>query len=74
MVDDRAGLSPGYKFADADLVGYPFVVVIGRAMKEQGKMEIKCRRTGMVKLCSPGDVPKVLSEMMVEGKTYMYAA
>ena len=72
LVDDRVGLTPGYKFADAELVGFPFVVVIGRAMKEEGKVEIKCRRTKSVSLCEPKDVSLVLSNLMSEDKHYRY--
>ena len=43
LFDDRVGLSPGEKFADADLLGMPFrVVVSARSIKEKG-VEIKKR-------------------------------
>jgi prolyl-tRNA synthetase len=42
--DDREGLSPGVKFKDADLLGFPIRVNVGgRALKE-GKIEIVTRR------------------------------
>jgi prolyl-tRNA synthetase len=47
LFDDR-NLSPGEKFADADLIGIPWRVIISdRGMKE-GKLEIKNRMTGEV--------------------------
>ncbi|WP_328384174.1 proline--tRNA ligase [Streptomyces sp. NBC_00400] len=45
LVDDRAGVSPGVKFTDAELLGVPTVVVAGRRAAE-GVVEVKDRRTG----------------------------
>ncbi len=43
--DDRRGLSPGVKFKDADLLGVPTIVVVGRGLAS-GVVEIKDRRSG----------------------------
>ncbi|QNV37251.1 proline--tRNA ligase [Rothia terrae] len=45
MVDDRPKTSPGVKFGDAELLGVPTIVVIGRGYKD-GKLELKDRRSG----------------------------
>ncbi|WP_030802559.1 proline--tRNA ligase [Streptomyces sp. NRRL S-337] len=45
LVDDRAGVSPGVKFTDAELLGVPTIVVAGRRAGE-GVVEVKDRRTG----------------------------
>ncbi|MER5493917.1 proline--tRNA ligase [Streptomyces sp. NPDC002454] len=45
LVDDRAGVSPGVKFTDAELIGVPTIVVAGRRTAE-GVVEVKDRRTG----------------------------
>lgn len=45
LVDDRAGVSPGVKFTDAELLGVPVIVVAGRRAAE-GVVEVKDRRTG----------------------------
>ncbi|NLU69701.1 proline--tRNA ligase [Streptomyces sp. HNM0574] len=45
LVDDRAGVSPGVKFTDAELVGVPTILVAGRGAKD-GVVELKDRRTG----------------------------
>ncbi|MEV5510477.1 proline--tRNA ligase [Streptomyces orinoci] len=45
LVDDRAGVSPGVKFTDAELIGVPTVLVVGRRAGE-GVVELKDRRTG----------------------------
>ena len=45
MIDDRRATSPGVKFKDAELIGIPIIVVIGKAL-ESGNVEIRVRRTG----------------------------
>ena len=45
LLDDRAGVSPGVKFNDAELVGVPTIVVVGRGLAD-GMVEVKDRRTG----------------------------
>jgi prolyl-tRNA synthetase len=44
LLDDRSA-SPGVKFADAELIGVPTIVVVGRGLAS-GVIEIKDRRTG----------------------------
>ncbi|MGW0992926.1 proline--tRNA ligase [Streptomyces sp. NPDC002520] len=45
LVDDRAGVSPGVKFTDAELIGVPQILVAGRRAGE-GVLELKDRKTG----------------------------
>ncbi|HWI43525.1 MAG TPA: proline--tRNA ligase [Nocardioides sp.] len=46
LYDDRAGkVSPGVKFKDAELIGVPTIVTVGRGLAD-GKVEAKDRRTG----------------------------
>ena len=45
IFDDR-DISPGVKFKDADLIGIPIQVVIGKKGLEKGVAEIKIRNTG----------------------------
>ncbi len=45
LIDDRSDVGAGVKFNDADLIGIPFQVVIGRTFKKEGKVEIKDRYT-----------------------------
>lgn len=44
MLDDRVA-SPGVKFADAELLGVPTIVVVGRGLKD-GVVEVRDRATG----------------------------
>lgn len=45
VIDDRKERA-GVKFADADLIGWPLQVVIGKRGLAEGNVEIKRRRTG----------------------------
>ena len=45
MLDDRRGVSPGVKFKDAELIGVPTIVVVGKRLAE-GFIELRDRRTG----------------------------
>jgi prolyl-tRNA synthetase len=45
IFDDRIGVSPGVKFKDAELLGVPTIVVVGRGLAD-GLVEVKDRRTG----------------------------
>jgi prolyl-tRNA synthetase len=44
MYDDRWGVSPGVKFKDAELLGVPTIVIIGKNLAE-GVIELRDRRT-----------------------------
>ena len=47
LYDDRVGkVSPGVKFKDAELIGVPTIVVVGRGLAETGEVEVKDRATG----------------------------
>jgi len=45
LFDDRRSASPGVKFKDAELIGIPTIVVVGKSYAE-GTIEVKDRRTG----------------------------
>ena len=46
LLDDRAGkVSPGVKFKDAELIGVPTIVTVGRGLAD-GNVEVRDRRTG----------------------------
>ena len=45
LVDDRPGLSAGVRFADAELLGAPTTVVVGRRFAE-GAVEVRDRASG----------------------------
>ena len=45
IFDDRAE-RPGVKFADNDLMGFPYQVIVGKRGLANGTVELKCRATG----------------------------
>ena len=45
LYDDRPKVSPGVKFKDAELLGAPYILVIGRGLAD-GEVELKTRATG----------------------------
>ncbi|MFE4002199.1 proline--tRNA ligase [Nocardioides sp. YIM B13467] len=45
LYDDRPKVSPGVKFKDAELIGVPTIVTVGKGLVE-GKVEVKDRRSG----------------------------
>jgi prolyl-tRNA synthetase len=45
LFDDRPKVSPGVKFGDAELIGVPVIVIVGRSAAE-GTVEVWDRRSG----------------------------
>ena len=45
LLDDRAGVSAGVKFKDAELIGVPTIVVVGRGLAD-GVVEVRDRAAG----------------------------
>lgn len=50
LLDDRADVSAGERFADADLLGLPFRVVVSEKTLKEGKYELKHRSGGEAQL------------------------
>ncbi len=51
--DDREGLSPGAKFKDADLLGFPLRLMVGTKGLKEGVVELRDRRTKAVVKVKP---------------------
>lgn len=45
ILDDR-DKQMGWKLGDADLIGYPIIVVVGKGWRKQQTLEVQCRRLG----------------------------
>ena len=45
LIDDRNGVSPGVKFKDAELIGIPTIVVVGKSLAD-GNIELRDRLAG----------------------------
>lgn len=65
LLDDRDE-RPGSKFKDADLLGIPFRVTVGKRFAQDNVIEIRRRRDGETVECSPEKVQEVLQEMMAQ--------
>jgi prolyl-tRNA synthetase len=59
LLDDRDA-SAGEKFADADLIGVPTIVVVGKGLKD-GNVEVKDRKSGDRRVVALSDVVGELS-------------
>ena len=48
LLDDRAGVSPGVRFKDAELIGVPTIAIVGRGLADDANptIEVKDRRSG----------------------------
>lgn len=62
IIDDR-NEKPGFKFKDADLLGFPFKVVSGKKAAE-GIVEVKIRRTNETLEVAIADVVPTIKELM----------
>jgi prolyl-tRNA synthetase len=56
--DERAGV----KFKDADLIGIPLRITVGPKRLAEGKVEIKVRKSGEIKIMSLDEAIKFVSE------------
>ncbi|MGD9497384.1 MAG: proline--tRNA ligase [Armatimonadota bacterium] len=62
---DERDASPGVKFAEADLIGYPVRAVIGRKTRQEGKIELRRRadaREELVEIARAVEVVQALLE------------
>jgi len=60
ILDDRSERA-GVKFKDADLIGFPTQIIIGEKNLENGKVELKSRKTKKTELLSKPDLLKKLT-------------
>lgn len=62
--DDRAGV----KFADADLIGWPLQVVVGKRGVADGVIELKIRATGERSTIAIEDAAAEIAEMVLQAR------
>ena len=63
IFDDRRATSPGVKFKDAELIGIPVIVVVGKAL-EQGNVEVRARQTGSKSEVSVTSTVSTIKELL----------
>ncbi len=67
FVDDRK-LSPGVRFKDADLVGVPLRITIGKRLETDGTIELKHRASGETEVLTPAEAPARLAALVAAAK------
>jgi prolyl-tRNA synthetase len=72
LFDDRQA-SPGFKFADADLVGIPLRVIVGKRFFSSGEIEVKHRRSGEIKKADKGGLIALLQSLISDEITELNA-
>ncbi|KAI4214505.1 MAG: hypothetical protein LQ351_002922 [Letrouitia transgressa] len=65
VLDDR-DKSFAWKLKDADLIGYPVVVLLGSTFREQGKCEVAARRLGRRESFQLEDVRRHVGRLLAE--------
>lgn len=65
VLDDRKE-RPGVKFNDADLLGFPLRIVMGKKCQESGMVEVKIRATGEVLEVALADVVAKVAELKAQ--------
>lgn len=63
LFDERPKVSPGVKFKDAELLGMPLVVVVGRGFKD-GNVELRNRLTGESEEISYDSAVEAIKELI----------
>ncbi len=64
LYDDRQGVSPGFKFKDADLLGMPLQVIVGERNLKNGNIEIKFRKSGERKIIDVGNAIDLVNSFL----------
>ncbi len=65
LYDDRPKVSPGVKFKDAELLGAPYILVVGRGLAD-GEVELKTRASGASENVPVADAVAELSRRVAE--------
>jgi len=63
LFDDRRGVSPGVKFADAELLGVPTTLIVGRGLAT-GVVELRDRRSGERRDVPVDDAASVITALV----------
>jgi prolyl-tRNA synthetase len=66
IVDDRPGVSVGVRLTDAELIGAPYIVVVGRRLAD-GFVELKRRASGTSEDVAIGEIVDLLSGEIATG-------
>ena len=67
MLDDRRDPSAGVKFKDAELIGNPIIVVVGKALAN-GNVEVRVRKSGEKSEIAIGEVVNEITALLASLK------
>ncbi|KAK4180438.1 putative prolyl-tRNA synthetase [Triangularia setosa] len=62
VLDDRQKTLP-WKLMDADLVGFPVIVTLGREWLSAKRLEVQCRRLGVKQAVEMAELPQVIAKL-----------
>jgi prolyl-tRNA synthetase len=65
ILDDRSE-RPGVKFHDADLIGFPLRVVVGKGFLKTGQLELQLRRDGSKVMVGREELAEKVQAVLVE--------
>lgn len=68
IIDDRTEKDAGWKLKDADLIGYPIIIVLGKSWRNSGGqiLEVQCRRLGVKKEVSVQELRDEVGGMLAQ--------
>ena len=64
LLDDRTGVSPGFKFAESELMGLPIRVVVSPRSLENNQAEVTMRATGETKMVAIDNLVEELKNII----------
>jgi len=67
IVDDRPGVSVGVRLTDAELIGAPWIVVVGRRLPE-GVVEVRHRASGEAEDLPLGELVARITQWVGEAR------
>jgi prolyl-tRNA synthetase len=62
---DERKMSPGAKMKDLELLGFPYVVIVGRDFASEGLVELRNRRSGEVAMVPASEAASRVAELVV---------
>ena len=62
---DERKMSPGAKMKDLELLGFPYVVIVGRDFASEGLVELRNRRSGEVAMIPASEAASRVAELVV---------
>ena len=63
ILDDRER-NFGWKLKDADMIGYPVIIILGRDWKKERKCEVQCRRLSVKESVSADDLQSFIEQLL----------